>query len=59
MLYRNIVTGIVVDFKSPVSGKNWEPAEAPKAPAKEPAGKETGKAAKSGGRRKKQLCDSE
>lgn len=27
MLYRNQKTGVVIDFKSPISGENWEPVK--------------------------------
>lgn len=49
MKVRNTKTGAVVDVKSPVSGRNWEPLDAPapvaepekKAPAKKPTKKKT------------------
>lgn len=35
MQYRNKVTGNVIEVKSPVSGKNWEPVKAPNQSAPE------------------------
>lgn len=29
MEYKNKVTGIILDFASPISGENWEPVETP------------------------------
>lgn len=45
MLYKNKKTGAVYDFKSPITGENWEPEKAPEKPKKE-------KAVKNGGKRK-------
>lgn len=36
MKYRNIKTGVVIDVKSNISGKNWEPV---KVPSKKPVRK--------------------
>ncbi|MBQ7146017.1 MAG: hypothetical protein IJR95_04535 [Lachnospiraceae bacterium] len=32
MLYKNKVTGVVIDFASPITGENWEPVKAPEKP---------------------------
>ena len=34
MKYRHIKTGVVIETKSEITGKNWEPAEAPVVPVK-------------------------
>lgn len=42
MLYRNKKTGVVIDFKSPISGENWEPIKVVEEPKKKKAVKKDG-----------------
>ena len=46
MQYRNKVTGHVIEVKSPVSGKTWEPVTAPSLPKEEKAVKKNGRSRK-------------
>lgn len=52
MKYRNVLTGIVIDFRSEISGENWEPVEAPEVPEK-PEEPEKKAVKKNAGRNKK------
>lgn len=59
MRYRNKLTGIEMEFSVPIAGENWEPVEVPDLSAAPEKTEKTEKAVKNGGKRKKQLRDSE
>ena len=50
MEYRNKVTGIILDFASPISGENWEPVTAPAPEPEKQAEESKKKAVKKNGR---------
>jgi hypothetical protein len=52
MEYRNKVTGIILDFASPISGENWEPVTAPAPEPEKQAEEPKKKAVKKNGRGK-------
>lgn len=49
MLYKNKVTGVVIDFASPITGDNWEPVRAPEKAVEKPKAEKAVK--KNGGKK--------